>query len=348
MTAISIAERKRRLRTFGLGLAAALLLALTLIARTAFNMGRPTQNGSIDQTYLWANSLLWNGDILYHEGVDFPATTGTAVLAVADGKVVDLHEGLANNDHSTTYGNYVLIQHTQQHWDQSNGQGGGLSFVYTMYLHLAYGSVTPVIGSNVIAGSTIALSDSTGRYVTGQHLHFQVVVHPQADRSLVSLEPGTRPRNPELWLSPMTSKGAAIGKITDQYGNPIQNLLVCGLSKNGQLVPIRSYSFPWANPDDLLYENFGTTDVTPGTYHLYAYEYVANSACGQTTLKRDLGNHTFTANRTTYIGLYPSWLTVLRPSSNWDVQAYVATHTPPGSTPSVSALNVTYFDGAVD
>ena len=69
-------------------------------------------------------------------------------------------------------------------------------------------------------------------------------------------------------------------------------------------------------------------------------------ACGQTTLIRDLGNYTFTANRTTYIGLYPSWLTVLRPSSNWDVQAYVATHTPPGSTPSVSALNVTYFDGS--
>ncbi len=106
---------------------------------------------------------------------------------------------------------------------------------------------------------------------------------------------------------------------------------------------LRTYSFPWANPDDLLYENFGTTDVTPGTYHLYAYEYVANSGCQQTPLYRDLGNYTFTANQTTYVGLYPSWLPTLKPmlNSNWDVQTYVRNLAPSWR----SAMNVTYFRG---
>lgn len=106
---------------------------------------------------------------------------------------------------------------------------------------------------------------------------------------------------------------------------------------------LRTYSFPWANPDDLLFENFGTTDVTPGTYHLYAYEYVANSGCEQTPWYRDLGNYTFTANRTTYIGLYPYWLPTLKPmpSSDWDVQTYVRNLGPNWR----SAMNVTYFRG---
>ena len=174
-------------------------------------------------------------------------------------------------------------------------------------------------------------------------LHFQIAVHPESDRSLDSLEPGTRSRNPELWLNPLISRATAIGKITDPNGNSVQNKIVCGLSKNGQEVPIRTYSFPWANPDDLLYENFGTTDVTPGTYHLIAYEYDANSGCQQTPLYRDLGNYTFTANRTTYIGLYPSWLPALKPSlnSNWDIQTYVRNL----ASSWRSAMNVTYFYG---
>lgn len=87
MIANSTTDRKRRLRTVSLALAVTLFFVLTCIAKTAFNMERPAQ-GPIDQTYLWANTLLRNGEILYHQGVDFPVTTGTVVLAVADGKVV--------------------------------------------------------------------------------------------------------------------------------------------------------------------------------------------------------------------------------------------------------------------
>jgi len=81
------------------------------------------------------------------------------------------------------------------------------------------------------------------------------------------------------------------------------------------LVALPTYSYPWANPDDLLHENFGTTDVSPGTYHLYTHNYVDETACGSTPLYRDLGNHTFAAGKVTYVGLYPSWLPFLRPAS---------------------------------
>lgn len=117
------------------------------------------------------------------------------------------------------------------------------------------------------------------------------------------------------------------------------DLVVCGLPKDGQVVPLRTYFYSWANPDDLLHENFGTTDVdvSPGTYTLYANPRA--SGCGASHTYK-LGTHTIYTNRITYVGLYPSWLTVLRPSSNWDVQAFVATH----KAPSTNALTVSYFD----
>ncbi|WP_374687611.1 hypothetical protein [Promineifilum sp.] len=91
-----------------------------------------------------------------------------------------------------------------------------------------------------------------------------------------------------------------------------------------------------------MYENFGTTDVSPGTYHLYAYNYVSGTSCGQTPLYRDLGDHTFTTGKVTYVGLYPSWFPFLRPASGagWDVQTYVRNH----AATFRSATDVSYFN----
>jgi hypothetical protein len=46
----------------------------------------------------------------------------------------------------------------------------------------------------------------------------------------------------------------------------------------------------WANPDDILLENWRTTDVAPGTYHLYAKNLDG-------TVYEDLGTHTFVAEK---------------------------------------------------
>ena len=66
-----------------------------------------------------------------------------------------------------------------------------------------------------------------------------------------------------------------------------------------------TYNADTENPDDILVENFATTDVTPGTYHLYA-------RYPDGTLYEDLGNHTFVAGQTTFVGLYPSYLPAIQ------------------------------------
>lgn len=68
-------------------------------------------------------------------------------------------------------------------------------------------------------------------------------------------------------------------------------------------------------PDDILLENFATTDVSPGTYNVHAYTYVNNNSNCAGTPYRNLGTYTFQANKTTYIGLYPMYLPMLHENS---------------------------------
>lgn len=85
----------------------------------------------------------------HHNGVDFAAPTGTAVYAVAPGKVLVVGRNEAIN------GNWVKVDH-----------GGGWA---TAYLHLSRVDVTQ--GQDVKAGQVLGGVGSTGRS-TGPHLHF--------------------------------------------------------------------------------------------------------------------------------------------------------------------------------
>jgi murein DD-endopeptidase MepM/ murein hydrolase activator NlpD len=85
-----------------------------------------------------------------HNGVDFAAPSGSAILAAYDGKVVAAA-------YNSTMGNYVMISH-----------GSGL---YTVYMHASSLSVST--GAEVSKGQKIASVGSTGRS-TGPHLHFGV------------------------------------------------------------------------------------------------------------------------------------------------------------------------------
>ncbi|MQY16086.1 hypothetical protein SRB5_62780 [Streptomyces sp. RB5] len=90
----------------------------------------------------------------YHTGVDFSASTGTSVHAIAAGTVVSAGWGGA-------YGNEVVIKH-------ADGR-------YSQYGHLSSLSVSA--GQSVTAGQQIGLSGATGN-VTGPHLHFEVRTTP--------------------------------------------------------------------------------------------------------------------------------------------------------------------------
>ena len=85
-----------------------------------------------------------------HEGIDYPALSGTTVFAVADGKV--LISKMQNNRKG--YGNYIVIRH--------NGFD-------TIYAHLKQRNVAP--GQIIKVGQPIGNVGSTGDS-TGPHLHF--------------------------------------------------------------------------------------------------------------------------------------------------------------------------------
>ncbi|MDR0463800.1 MAG: M23 family metallopeptidase [Treponema sp.] len=91
-----------------------------------------------------------SGALQFHAGVDFRASTGTAVLASFDGTVAMVSE-------NWLYGKYIIINHT-------NGYK-------SLYGHLSAFSVKQ--GDKVIRGRKIGEVGNTG-YSTGPHLHFGI------------------------------------------------------------------------------------------------------------------------------------------------------------------------------
>jgi murein DD-endopeptidase MepM/ murein hydrolase activator NlpD len=86
----------------------------------------------------------------FHEGVDFPAESGTPIVAAASGKVI--HAGW-----HPQYGRLLEVDH-----------GNGLVSRYAHARELLVGD-----GDLVIRGQRVATVGSTGRS-TGPHLHFEV------------------------------------------------------------------------------------------------------------------------------------------------------------------------------
>ncbi len=86
----------------------------------------------------------------FHEGIDFPADSGTPVVAAASGKVIE-------SGYQPQYGKIVAIDH-----------GNGL---VSRYAHASEVYVNE--GDLVVRGQRVASVGSTGRS-TGPHLHFEV------------------------------------------------------------------------------------------------------------------------------------------------------------------------------
>ena len=105
-----------------------------------------------------------------HQGYDLLPGANTPVLSIADGVVI------AASESEGSLGVHVAIEHV------IDGEA-----VTSTYSHLAYGSMTVVVGQEVAAGTQIGLVGSTGRS-TGPHLHFQI------------LDSSGTPVNPVAWL----------------------------------------------------------------------------------------------------------------------------------------------------
>ena len=92
----------------------------------------------------------FTGRSVFHEGVDFTAATGTAIVAAAGGVVV-------YSDYHPEYGNMIDVDHGND--------------LVSRYAHASKRLVK--LGQVVVRGQKIAEVGSTGRS-TGPHLHFEV------------------------------------------------------------------------------------------------------------------------------------------------------------------------------
>ena len=110
-------------------------------------------SGSYISTGYKTGGAVWSSGS--HTGVDFHAASGTAVLAVGSGTVVEAGWGGA-------YGNNIVIKM--------------IDGTYTQYGHLS--SINVSVGQTVTAGQQIGLSGATGN-VTGAHLHFEARTTPE-------------------------------------------------------------------------------------------------------------------------------------------------------------------------
>lgn len=308
------------------------LAVLTTVMLTTFSLPlhasdrieRPIDGGVVNQTHLYGE--LYNG--YRHRGLDFSYATGTTVKAAYSGWVVQYKETTWDNTYvqGEPWGNFVLIQHDRRHYDATTDTWG---YVYSFYMHLKYNSVVVSEDQYVYAGQNIAQVNGTGN-VDGPHLHYQVVVHPNEDTKLASLGAENRSRNPELWLTPFDSSDqdtdpntvTVVGRLSDANGNPIAGKHIVGLEKPsgaGGTCPGGLYGFSLTyaaavmNPDDLLQENFATTDVAPGSYAITAYDGYNLGTCQGTGGSTSMGTYSFPdAGRTYYVGLHPVFVPDLR------------------------------------
>ncbi|WP_326815116.1 M23 family metallopeptidase [Streptomyces sp. NBC_01763] len=108
--------------------------------------------GSYVTTGYKSSGSLWSSG--RHSGIDFHAPSGSSVVAVGAGTVVEAGWGGA-------YGNNIVLRMTDG--------------TYTQYGHLS--SIGVSVGQSVGAGQRIGFSGSTGNS-TGPHLHFEARTTP--------------------------------------------------------------------------------------------------------------------------------------------------------------------------
>lgn len=196
-------------------------------------------------------------------GVSFINSTGTPVLAAAEGTVV-----AAGNDSSTAYGPYtnyygnlVILEHTLP---------ASAEPLYTVYGHLS--EVLVQTGQNVQAGQEIGRVGSSGD-IAGSALAFEI---------RYGANDYDAARNPELWLAPQVDEngqtyGALAGIVMDSAGRypTVENIVIERLAGKGKPALDTDYlktyaedrlkgAMPWG-------ESFAISSLPAGAYQITFY-----------------------------------------------------------------------------
>jgi murein DD-endopeptidase MepM/ murein hydrolase activator NlpD len=218
----------------------------------------PTGRNTIDPSYRYGDYRQATQHT--HRGVDFLNSTGTPVLAAADGEVVvagddlNIPYGLRKN----FYGNLVILGHDLPGYSEP---------IFTLYAHLS--EVMVEVGDSVSAGEEIGLVGMSGG-VPGSTLHFEVRVGENSYQNV---------RNPELWLVLLSDEndqtlGSLAGRVLDEQGNyqQVPNIVIEQLAGPG-LPAIDQFYLKTYEKKELLgqspwNESFALSDLPPGEYQI--------------------------------------------------------------------------------
>lgn len=128
----------------------------------------PVTNPKTSSLYGWRYVEIMGGEN-FHEGIDFPVTFASQVMAVAPGKVVGC--GVSRD-----YGDYIMLEHHMIRYDKDDEIIDEETF-YSFYAHLFKRYV--FMSQRIVQGQEIALSggDPTRHFAgnsTGAHLHLEL------------------------------------------------------------------------------------------------------------------------------------------------------------------------------
>jgi len=227
----------------------------------SFHLARPVGAGGrniIDHSNRFGEFRKSTGKA--HYGVDFLNSTGTPVVAAAEGVVIVAGDDsqVAYGPPPNSYGNLVIIKHELPGINQA---------VFTLYAHLSQVFVS--VDERVTTGQEIGLVGMSGR-VTGSTLHFEVRLGENTRAAV---------RNPELWLLPLPddngqSTGALAGRVVDGRGNylRVSNILIERLEVGDQSRSANVYLKTYADKRlfglDPWRENFAVGGLPAGKYQV--------------------------------------------------------------------------------
>ena len=195
-----------------------------------------------------------------NRGVYFLNSTGTPVLAAADGTVVVAGDDsqMPYGRYRNAYGNLVILKHDLPGFSEP---------VFTLYAHLS--QVLVDVDDSVGAGEEIGLVGMSGD-ISGSVLYFEVRLGENSYQVA---------RNPELWMELLPdesgqTQGAIAGRIMDDNGKYINvtNIILERLAGPGlpaiDQIYLRTYSGESLIGQDPLEENFAVGSLPAGEYQI--------------------------------------------------------------------------------
>jgi murein DD-endopeptidase MepM/ murein hydrolase activator NlpD len=231
---------------------------------TAFRLQRPvgtSGRNTIDPTLRFGTYLrsLKNA---YH-GVSFINSSGTPVVAAADGEVVFAGDDsqVPHAQYKNYYGNLIILEHRLNGLDLP---------VHSLYGHLS--EILVERGETVAAGQEIGRVGNSGD-ISGSALHFEVRYGENQYGAT---------RNPELWLQALPDEsgaptGALAGRVVTADGRyvPLDNIVIERLGGAGQgalqTFYLKTYAEDRLKGAEPWQESFALAGLPAGEYQVTFY-----------------------------------------------------------------------------